>query len=121
VGVVSAVTKKAIIQRPLRDPDHLSKRNVPYWWAPEWTRGTNAQFKDSLTGLQACYSYGKIKAIKNGKDVSIYMISKDGNPSYIQGSIQQEFRDWHMDRQIDYILLGEDPDSADELIINDVE
>ena len=111
---------KAIIPRPLRDPDHLSKRGVPYWWAPEWTRGTGAQHKDS-NGYYACNSYGKIKAVKNGKDVSIHMVSKDGNATYIQGSIQQEFKDWHIDRQIDYILLGEDPDSADELIINDVE
>jgi hypothetical protein len=38
------------------------------------------------------------------------MQSKDGHVTYIQGSIQQEFRKWHEDRSIDYILLGENPD-----------
>jgi hypothetical protein len=38
------------------------------------------------------------------------MHSKEGNLTYIQGSIQQEFKRWHEDRQIDCILLGMDPD-----------
>jgi len=59
-------------------------------------------------------SFGKIKAVKekNG-EVNLYMKSKGGNLSYIQGSIQQEFKDWHTNRSIDYILLGVD---IDELI-----
>ncbi len=96
------------VPRPLRDADHTSKRGVFYWWAPEWTRGTNG----SNT------SFGKIKAIKE-KDgsVNLYMQSQTGKHSYIQGSIQQEFKDWHTDREIDYILLGIDPDE----IINETE
>jgi hypothetical protein len=98
------MSKKSKITKPLRDPDHLSKRGVPYWWSPEWTRAT------SSSGT----SFGRIKAIKekNG-EVNLYMESKDGNHSYIQGSIQQEFKSWHLDRSIDYILLGMD---IDELI-----
>ena len=112
--------KPTPIQRPLRDPDHLSKRNVPYWWAPEWIRGTSSQSKDK-NGYYQCSSYGKIKAIKNGKSVDLHMLSKDGAHNYIQGSIQQEFKTWHEDRKIDYILLGEDPDLIDDMIINDTE
>ena len=95
-------------QRPLRDPDHLSKRGVPYWFSPEWTRATNSGQS----------SFGKIKAIKekNG-EVNLYMQSQSGNHSYIQGSIQEEFRQWHEDRSIDYILLGMDIDE----IINETE
>ncbi len=92
--------KPAAPLTPLRPPDHVSKRGVPYWWAPEWCRQTGTD------------SYGLIKAIKekNGA-VNLYMVNKtNGNLSYIQGSIQEEFREWHEDRKIDYILLGEDPD-----------
>jgi len=106
----------AAIQRPLRDPDHRSKRNVPYWWAPEWTRGTSADSTNTY-----CNGYGKIKAILEKHTVNLYMVSKDGNLSYIQGSIQQEFKDWHDDRQIDYILLGETPEAASELIVSETE
>jgi hypothetical protein len=49
------------------------------------------------------------------------MVSKDGNMTYIQGSIQKEFKDWHTDRQIDYILLGETPQGASDLIITETE
>ena len=100
-----------VVQRPLRDPDHISKRGVYYWWAPEWVRGTTS----------ANDKFGKIKAILENKTVNIYMLSKNGNMTYIQGSIQQEFKDWHDDRQIDYILLGETPESASELIITETE
>lgn len=90
------------VSKPLREPDHMSKRGVPYWWSPEWVRATSA---DAI-------SFGRIKAVKNkSEDVDLYMWSKDGNLVYIQGSIQQEFKKWHLDRQIDYILLGGDPDS----------
>lgn len=103
--------KLNVVQRPLRDPDHLSKRGVPYWWAPEWTRATSSSGS----------SYGKIKAILEHGTVNLYMVSKDGKMSYIQGSIQKEFKDWHDDRQIDYILLGETPESASEMIISETE
>jgi hypothetical protein len=117
---------KKSVPRPLRDPDHVSKRGVYYWWAPEWTRGTSS----------ANTSFGKIKAIKERvcKDwhghknctkcewtVNLYMQSKEGHLTYIQGSIQKEFKDWHDDRQIDYIILGETPESASDMIINETE
>ena len=100
---------KTKVTRPLRDPDHISKRGVPYWFSPEWIRATNS----------AETSFGKIMAIKekNG-EVNLYMKSKDGRPSYIQGSIQREFKSWHEDRSIDYILLGID---IDDLIIDENE
>jgi len=103
------MSKKSKVERPMRDPDHKSKRGVPYWWAPEWVRATSA----SET------SYGKIAAVKekNG-EVNLYMKSKDGDHSYIQGSIQREFQKWHEDRQIDYILLGID---LDDIIRDDNE
>jgi hypothetical protein len=109
--------KAQTVERPLRDPDHISKRGVFYWFAPEWIRGTSG----SNT------SFGKIKAIrepayKGGPDTAnLYMVSKDGNMTFIQGSIQEEFKQWHDDRQIDYILLGETPESASELIISETE
>lgn len=101
------MSKKLKIARPMRDPDHTSKRGVPYWFNPEWTRATSS----------AETSYGKIAAIKekNG-EVNLYMKSKDGKHSYIQGSIQQEFKSWHEDRSIDYILLGID---VDEIIVDE--
>lgn len=120
------MSKNSSVQRPLRDPDHISKRGVPYWWAPEWTRATSS----------AATSFQKVKAIKEPSckgyntghkkcqcpnTVNLYMVSKDGNLTYIQGSIQQEFKDWHDDRQIDYILLGESPESASDLIISETE
>lgn len=103
--------KKPSVAKPLRDPDHLSKRGVPYWWAPEWTRATSS----------AADAFGKIKAVLEHGTVNLYMQSKDGKLSYIQGSIQQEFKDWHDDRQIDYILLGETPEAASEMIISETE
>ena len=86
---------------PLRPPDHTSKRGVPYYFAPEWVR----DLKGTIT---------RIKPIKekNG-EVNLYMLSKSGNLSYIQGSIQAEFKEWHESRSIDYLLLGVD---IDELI-----
>ena len=106
------MAKNPTVEKPLREPDHVSKRGVPYWWAPEWTRATSSSGD----------SFGKIKAIKEANgEVNLYMLSKVGNMSYIQGSIQREFRDWHDDRQIDYILLGESPESASDLIISETE
>jgi hypothetical protein len=113
------------ITRPNRDPDHYSKRGVPYWWSPEWTRGTSSDMKYSNgykayslsditlsdgTTLTPCLSYGKIHAIKENDTVNLYMLSKEGSLSFIQGSIQKEFKRWHDDRSIDYMLLGMDPD-----------
>jgi len=113
--------------KPLRDPDHVSKRGVHYYWSPEWVRGTSG----------ANTSFGRIKAIREPSchsnyqghaskckcpdTANLYMVSKDGNMTYIQGSIQQEFRQWHENRQIDYILLGESPESATDLIITETE
>lgn len=100
---------KKKLERPLRDPDHLSKRGVPYWWSPEWIRATSS----------AETSFQKIAAIKekNG-EVNLHMKSKAGSFTFIQGSIQDEFKRWHEDRQIDYILLGIDPD---EIILDENE
>jgi hypothetical protein len=87
------------LEAPIRPADHVSKRGIPYWWSPEWCRDLNG-------------SICKIKAIKNKKgDVDLFMKSKNGNTTFIQGSIQEEFKRWHTDREIDYILLGEDPDT----------
>jgi hypothetical protein len=90
-----------IVIRPIRDPDYTSKRGVPYWWSPDWVRGNGS----------ASGNYGRIKPIKEKDgEVYLYMKSKAGNLTKILGSIQQEFRQWHLDRQIDYILLGGDID-----------
>jgi hypothetical protein len=127
------MSKKLNIARPNRDPDHYSKRRVPYWWAPEWVRGTssdtiyppNSKFGAGIMNLLhnaggdivvPCDSYGKIHAIKVSNDVLLHMKSKEGKLSYIQGSIQKEFKRWHEDRSIDYLLLGMDPD---EIIAQD--
>lgn len=132
------MSKKSKITRPNRDPDHYSKRDVPYWWSPEWIRGTTADnrdheyIKDMIdNGLRSqdeavvdaagsyivpCESYGKIHAVKEKKTVNLYMKSKEGKLNFIQGSIQDEFKRWHEDRQIDYILLGMDPD---EILANE--
>ena len=118
--------KSQAVEKPLRDPDHVSKRGVWYFFAPEWVRGTSGQN----------ISFGRIKAIRepscrvwnnhhNGCECPdtchLYMLSKDGNMTYIQGSIQEEFRQWHDDRQIDYILLGETPGDATDLVITETE
>jgi hypothetical protein len=100
---------------PLREPDHISKRGVGYWWSPEWLRGDlpAAAKLGSLHELK----YGRIKAIKEKGTVNLYMQSKDGNLSYIQGSIQREFKEWHEQRKIDYFFLAEDPEALDDLIL----
>ncbi len=92
-------TKKLVkpIAKPPRDPDYTSERNVSYWWSPEWVRDLNGTI---------C----RIKPVKSGNDVDLHMVSKSGNTSYIQGRIQGAFKQWHLDRQIDYLLLGVDPD-----------
>lgn len=97
-------------EKPFRDPDHISKRGVWYFWSPEWVRGTDSTNK----------SFGRIKAIKEYNTVNLYMQSKDGNLTYIQGSIQQEFKDWHEKRKIDYFFLADElnPDALDDIILS---
>ena len=87
--------------KPLRPSDYTSKRGIEYWWAPEWVRDLNG-------------TIGRIKPIKIKGDVELHMLSKADKLSYIQGSIQREFKKWHEDRQIDYMLLGVDPDELIE-------
>lgn len=103
---VSPAPKGKKLKVPSRQPDFISKRGVKYWWSPEWTR----QLGSGTTG--------RIKPIrsKNNDEVAdLYMVSKDGNCSYIQGSIQEDFQEWHEENGIDllmYIIHGieeEDP------------
>lgn len=120
-------SSKKVVTRPNREPDHYSKRNVPYWWSPEWVRGTSADVDITPlngapvpsgamplgNGRYKTYgpNYGRIHPVKvNQHAVELHMKSKDGKLTYIQGSIQKEFQKWHEDRQIDYILLGMNPD-----------
>lgn len=85
---------------PDRDPDYVSKRGIPYWWAPEWIRTLNNNTTIS-----------RIIPLKTGQDqVDLHMVSKQGNLTYIRGSIQREFKRWHEDNSIDWILLGIDED-----------
>lgn len=118
---------KKQVQRPNRDPDHYSKRGVAYFWSPDWIRGTSADVINDKPlpgdiilsdgrGITPCKSYGRIHAIKEVNTVNLYMKSKEGNLTFIQGSIQEEFKRWHTDRSIDYLLFGLDPD---ELLAND--
>lgn len=89
-----ALPKGVKVKKPEREPDHFSKRGIPYWWAPEWVRNLNGTI---------C----RIKPIEESRDcVRLYMVSKEGNLSYIRGSIQEEFIRWHEQNGIDYILLG---------------
>lgn len=102
-------TKLPPVEKPNREPDHISKRGVWYFFSPEWVRGTD--FTNT--------SFGRIKAIKSkdGKDVSLYMQSKTGNLTYILGSIQREFKEWHEQRKIDYFFLADDPEALDDFIL----
>jgi hypothetical protein len=98
-----ALPKKMKVKRPLRKPDHTSKRGIDYWWGPEWVRDLNGTI---------C----RIKPIKQTSGYALlYMVAKNGNLSYIQGSIQESFIDWHTKRyesdQIESLLLGIEPDS----------
>lgn len=98
-----AIPKGKKVKKPLRDPDMISKRGIPYWFGPEWVRNQNE-------------TIGRIVAIRDKKsgNVDLYMVSKDGNVTYIQGSIQTEFHQWHEDQQIDAMLLGIDEDQIIE-------
>lgn len=33
-----ALPKGKKVKKPLREPDLLSKRGIPYWFGPEWVR-----------------------------------------------------------------------------------
>ena len=92
-----SIPKGMKIKEPKREPDMLSKRGIPYWFGPEWVRSQNGFVT-------------RIKPIKDPKteEVDLHMLSKDGNLTYIQGSIQKEFQVGHQDRELDYILLGAD-------------
>ena len=94
-------------QKPNRDPDHISKRGVWYFWSPEWIRGTNSSNS----------TFGRIKAVKEHGTVNLYMRSKEGNLTFIQGSIQKEFKDWHEARKIDYFFLADNPEELDDFIL----
>ena len=62
-------------------------------------------------------TFGRIKAIKEHGTVNLYMQSKEGNLSFIQGSIQREFKEWHEQRKIDYFFLADDPEKLEEFIL----
>ena len=94
-----SLPKNVRVKRPWREPDFVSARGIGYWWAPEWVRDLNG-------------SIGRIKPIRDGDDVDLYMCSKSGNLTYIRGRIQYGFRRWHQDNEIDYILLGVDVDEV---------
>ena len=117
------LNRPKVIARPNRDPDHWSKRQVPYWWAPEWVRGTSAdQIYDTQTKMSGtlvmadgrtvapCSGYSKIHAVKKSGSVELHILSRQNKLTYILGSIQREFQKWHEDRAIDYMLLGQDPE-----------
>lgn len=96
------------VKRPVREPDHTSKRGVPYWFAPEWVRHSGK------TPSRIIPISVKNKAGEQ-VDVDLHMLSKDGNCSFIQGSIQAEFKQWHKDNEIDCILLGMDIEELNEV------
>src|SRR5579872_3790599 len=85
------------IERPKRSADYVSARGVEYWWSEEWVRSLNG-------------TIGRIKPLKYNGDVHLHLVSKDGNATYLRGRIQKAFKQWHIDRQIDYMLLGVDED-----------
>jgi len=79
----------------------VSKRGVPYWFGPDWVRDLNGTVGRVIPMK---YKFGKEEG------VMLNMLSKNGNISVIQGSIQDEFLKWHLDQQLDAILLGFDED-----------
>jgi len=100
-----AIKQGLKVAEPKRDPDYYSKRGVAYWFMPEWVRGTSSSNNKFSRIIPK-----KVKGWDGEDDVELYMLSKDGNASYIRGSIQQEFKRWHVDNQIDYIIFGIDLD-----------
>jgi hypothetical protein len=90
------MSKESKLTKPTRDPDFISKRNIEYWWSPEFCRNLNGTI---------C----KIRAVDLGNnEVKLQMLSKNGNATDMQGSIVVAFKKWHADRVIDMILFGED-------------
>jgi len=114
---ILAIPKGMKVKAPTREPDMYSKRAVPYWFAPEWTRKVG----------KVC---SRILPVLNEDDrVLLYMLSNDGNLSFIQGSIQYEFYSWLIstkkdvipwrdDLEVDCMLLGVKPE---ELLLSDWE
>lgn len=99
--------KGKTVKIPIREPDHHSKRGVPYWWAPEWVRHSGK----SVGRIMPL----KVKSTTGFEDTHLYMLSKDGNHTFIQGSIQEEFKQWHKDNEIDCILLGMEIEELNEV------
>jgi hypothetical protein len=89
------IPKGKVVRRPRRDPDLISKRGIPYWFAPDWVRDLNG-------------AVTRVCVVVNGDNVTLNMVSKEGNVTFIQGSIQKEFKRWCLNRQIDAMLLGVD-------------
>jgi hypothetical protein len=98
---IEEVPKKKKVKKPDREPDMISKRGVPYWFGPNWVRDLNG-------------TIGRVFPRKFNDKPMLCMVSKDGNVSIIEGSIQHEFMKWHQDRQLDYILLGGNEDDIIE-------
>ena len=90
-----AVPKGKNVKCPTRKPDMVSKRGHPYWFGPDWVRHSSI-------------NPGRILPVDCDGDVSLHMLSKTGNLTYIQGSIQHEFWDWYKNNQLDTIPWRED-------------
>jgi hypothetical protein len=90
------VANSTPIERPQREPDLVSKRGVHYWFGPEWIR--------CLNGSNT--TFGRIAAQEGEHGGTLYSLSKTGNMTYIQGSIQHEYRQWYQSR-LDYFFLPE--------------
>lgn len=114
---VLAIPKNMRVKKPTRKPDIYSKRDVQYWFSPNWVR--------------AGQTYGRILPVLNEKtnEVELCELSADGNLSYIQGSIQIQFRNWLKSTNKDVIpwrddlvgdclILGISPS---EILLNDWE
>ena len=112
------VPKGKKVKEPIRKPDYVSARGVPYWWGPDWVRKSGK-------------SCGRILpvAIEHSGRVALHMLAKNGNLSYIQGRIQGAFFRWHEhnqsgvvpwreDMELDCILLGID---VKDLLLSDWE
>jgi len=94
---ILAVPKGMTVKEPTRKPDMHSKRDVPYWFGPNWIRKSG----------KTC---GRILPVLNERteQVELHMLSTDGNLSYIQGSIQQEFQEWLRSTKKDVVPWRED-------------
>lgn len=112
-----AIPKGKNVKEPTREPDLISKRGVPYWFAPEWIRKSG---KTCSRIIPVADDFG---------NVSLHMLSKTGNLTYIQGSIQVQFKNWltnnshefvpwREDMEVDCLILGVEPS---DLLLNDWE